>query len=228
MKFRIYFFIAFVAFSSILEGQIAHQLNTWSNLSTKITVSEKNAFSAMYSLRRHNIFENWQQSLLRLTAFHKINSKIVLGAGYDHVINFPYGEYPIAKRNIEHRSFQTIRFNQKHSNNISVFHLYRLEQRYFADNTKHRMRYRLGLSYKLPLGETKHIVLSCYDEIFMNIQPKFKGQILHQNWANFSIKYPTNYGDFTLGYMNQFLIKGEEKAESNHIMTFGIHKSFSL
>ena len=111
------------------QRSIANQQHVWLNVSEKVALNEKQSISGLYSLRRNDFIQNWQQSLIRVNANHKVSTSFTATLGYDFVVNFPYGEQPISERFFEHRIVE--QFSIKNNiNKWEVKHQYRVEQRF--------------------------------------------------------------------------------------------------
>lgn len=223
------FLICFAILYSVnvmAQNKVDNQLMSWWNLNVEYSLSDKMSISSLYSWRRADVIENWQQSLLRIGANYKATSSLNLTLGYDWVITFPYGKLPIDKKFTEHRIFEQIILKQNVWK-FTVKHRYRFEQRFFnnTNNIKHRFRYRLGLS--LPIDKNKW-ALQVFDELFVNYGPNTNNHTFDQNWiyGGFLYKLKPNLG-IKLGYMNQYILKSDTtKSENNPSIQLGLSLKF--
>lgn len=213
------------------QSSVANQQHLWFNLSEKITLDEKHSISALYSFRRNDFIQNWQQSLLRVNMNYKVSNAFTATLGYDFVVNFPYGEQPIKERFHEHRSVQQFAI-KNFGNNFEIKHLYRLEQRFMLIPNdfalRHRFRYRLTVSKPIRIhNEMTSFTFVAFDELFVNMQRAEPVNYFDQNWAYGGLNYKLSETlSFDVGYMNQFFVKPDGMhAESNHTIMLGIkHK----
>ncbi len=214
-----------------LAAQKVNQLNSWWTYAGNHQVSQKISLHTLYSFRRHDFVSDWQQSLLRLGINYHYSDKLILSSGYDWVVTFPYGEQPIAKKTTEQRIYEQITLKNKVSS-IGVIHRYRLEQRFFNNTTRHRMRYRLTTQVPLTKGgpDQSKLFFSLFNEIFINFGEKAIGHYFDQNWFYLGLHYACKNGlNIKAGYMNQYLVKGDNvQIENNHTPQFGISYNFDF
>lgn len=209
--------LSFMAFS-----QKADQFNAWYEFVGNHAVADKYKVHTLISQRRHNeLFGKAQQSLIRVGLIRAINENLSVGVGYDNAVTFPYGAYPVSGDVVEHRSFERIVLKHKVTNKIKMSHRYLLEQRYVANkDTNHRLRYRMTASS--PVAKLKNdemLKLVGFNEFFVKLDNS--PNRFNQNWAYLGVSYPLKGNKaINLGYMNQYLVKGDRsKIENNHTPT---------
>ena len=209
------------------QNDANNKLMSWFNISGEYSFSKRTSISSLYSLRRANFVENWQQSLLRVGISYKATSNLTLTPGYDWVISFLYGKQPIAEKFTEHRLFEQITLKQNIWK-LKLNHRYRFEQRFFSNNSfvKHRFRYKLGLS--IPIDKNTKWSLQAFDELFINYGARINNHIFDQNWIYAGILHKLNKRTaLKLGYMNQYILKSNNnQTENNPILQFGINFKF--
>ena len=169
-----------LGFSATAQKQIDNQFNTWITLSGNHVLSKKWDVHSLYSFRRNDFVEHWQQSLMRIGVGYKLTEKIKTQTGYDWIRTFPYGEQPIGQMTDEHRIW--VHFNIKFQENRFYFsQRLRFENRAInqfnasmSENAfmwKYRLRYKFGVN--VPLNQNglidNTLFLSLSDEIFMNL-----------------------------------------------------------
>jgi len=155
--------------------------------------------------RNYNFAGDLQQLLLRTGIGYNLsenNNNILLGYGYINSQNYaPNSE---EKSGIdEHRIYQQFITRQNFSR-FSIQHRYRLEQRFFADDFRLRMRYflstNIALNNKAMTNNTYY--LSVYNEIFLNTE----GAVFDRNRLYGAVGYMLNKNwRFELGFMAQTL-----------------------
>lgn len=212
--------LSFSAFSQKVD-----QSNYWYELVGNHTITDRYKIHTLISQRRHGeLLGKAQQSLIRVGVIRDLNKQVAIGVGYDHVVSFPYGEFPILSNVTEQRSFERLVVKHKLSEKVKMSHRYLLEQRYTAgQDTKHRLRYRLTASIPLvKLKQNRVLKLTGFDELFVKFDNS--PNRFNQNWAYLGLSYPIRKNKaIHLGYMNQYLVKGDRnKIENNHTPTLTI------
>ena len=224
------------------QKQIDINKNSWWNVSTTAKFTNKISISGLYSWRRYNFVNTWQQSLLRFGLNYRIKDNFTLTSGYDWVVTFP-------KQNLynfaEHRLFEQFTIKNK-IGRFNIKHRYRLEQRfienlklnddnyYVSNGVRFRQRIRYRLVLTVPLNHSsmidKTLFLSIFDEIFVNIGKGIAKKPLDQNWLNISMGWKFNSKtSIKIGYQNQYLIKGNGlDIEDNHIFSVSFNHNFDF
>lgn len=157
--------------------------------------------------RNYNAIGDLEQLLIRTGIGYNLtenNNNLLLGYGYILSQNYVNADDKVDVN--EHRIYQQFITRQKISR-VKVQHRYRFEQRFVEDNFRVRFRYFLALNVPLNNAEMtdKTFYLSAYNEIFLN----GKDTIFDRNRLYGGLGYKLNNGvRFELGYMNQFLNKG--------------------
>lgn len=213
-----------------LNAQTVSQLNSWWTYSGNHQLAEKFSLHTLYSFRRNDFVKNWQQSLLRLGVNYHYSAKLTATLGYDDVINFPYGEQPIAHRVKEHRIYEQITLKDK-IGSVGVSQLYRLEQRLVSGvDTRNRLRYRVTLEVPLQKADKNKLFLSLFNEVMINVGKTAGSHYFDQNWLYGGLGYRLNKNSaLSLGYMNQYLVKVDNlHAENNHTLQVGLSYNFDL
>lgn len=165
--------------------------------------------------RNYNAIGDLEQLLLRTGMGYSLtdNSNLLLGYGFIRSENY---QDNTDDKNIvnEHRIFQQFITKAK-INNIGLQHRYRFEQRFVEDDFKVRFRYFLGIT--LPFSsDSDKTYLSAYNEIFLNS----RSDVYDRNRTYFGLGYKLNSTlKVELGYMNQFLNKGNR--DQVNIILFG-------
>lgn len=206
------------------EKVIDNQFNSWWTYGGTHKINENYGLHTIASFRRNDFVNDWQQTLVRVGINRKISSNVTFGIGGDWATTWPYGEQPIGERTTEYRTYERIELKQN-VNKLALKQRFNLEQRYVNDNTLHRLRYRFTMSH--PLSEQLSFV--AFDEVFLHLGSRFYGKNFNQNWAYLGLKYKVGKGSISLGYMNQFLVKGDRlRAESNHTLSVGYGYNFDF
>lgn len=71
---------------------IANQTNAWVLYTGNHKITEKIGVHTEYQWRRADLFNDWQQSLLRVGVEYYHNPNITFTAGYASIISYQYGE----------------------------------------------------------------------------------------------------------------------------------------
>lgn len=239
------FLIAFFICSSFVahaQKQIDNHLNSWWNTSTTVKVNDKFSVSGLYSWRRYDLVNTWQQSLARIGFNYKVKDNFTVTPGYDFVVTFPYKKgYDFD----EHRIFEQFTIKNK-IGRIGVTHRYRLEQRflqniivndqneYVPNGSRFRQRIRYRFILTMPLNHKemtdKTLFISVFNELFLNIGKGAGVKPLDQNWVNASLGWKFNSKtSLKLGYQNQYFIKSNGyDVEQNHILFVGFNHNFDF
>jgi hypothetical protein len=208
-------------------------------------LSEQWGIHTEYQWRRSDLFNDWQQSLLRLGVDYYTKQNAQFTAGYGWIRSYKYGEQPIAHNFNEHRIWEQFTVKNK-VGRVELHHRYRLEQRfleqwkindagaYSLDGfvLRHRVRYRFMATVPLSRKELADntLFLSVYDEPFLGFGKGIGKNILDQNRLYAAIGWRFNK-DFNiqLGYMNQIIVKFDGvKVERNHTLQVGINYNLSF
>ena len=127
---------------------------------------------------------------------YHINKSVILSAGYDWLVTFPYGKQPISTYQNEHRPFEQLTL--KNTVGILYFtHRYRLEQMVLKKSSLNGIRERVSSGYDfsnraryrfdvtIPINrktmEDKTLYLKTFDEVFLNFGEGVGKNILQQN-----------------------------------------------
>ncbi len=227
------------------QKQIATQYGSWYNYAGTVQLTDKLGLTTLYSWRRADFIQQWQQSLFRIGVNYKLNDAVTFTPGYDWALTYPYGEQAVAAPFNEHRIFEQVGIKTNFGR-FYVDHRYRYEQRFLEStsyNADHdrisagyhfRQRLRYQLSITVPINHKKlednTFFVKVSDEAFMNIGKGTALNSFDQNWYNASIGFRF-HKDFnaTIGYQNQFIIKGDGlHMERNHLLNVGVTYNFDF
>lgn len=224
---------------SLSQKEISPQNHAWVMYFGNHKISEQLGLHTEYQWRRADMFNDWQQSLLRLGVdyYSKQNAQYTLGYGW--IKSFQYGDQPIAHSLNEHRIWEQFVIKNK-VGRVDISHRYRLEQRFIENWVKdahavyaqdgfvfrQRVRYRFMATVPLSRKEMKDntLFLAVYDEPFLGFGKGIGKNILDQNRLYGAIGWRFNK-DFNiqLGYLNQYVVKTDGiKAERNHTLQIGV------
>jgi hypothetical protein len=185
-----------------------------------------------------NIFQDWQQSLLRLGVDYFAKNQTQWTAGYGWIKTFQYGDQPVSHDFNEHRIWEQFIAKNK-IGRVDLQHRYRLEQRFveqykwLSNDTvessfvyRNRVRYRLMLTLPLSRKEMANntLFLAIYDEPFLGFGKGIGKNILDQNRLYGALGWRFNKDlNVQLGYLNQYVVKADGiKAERNHTFQLGV------
>ncbi len=154
-----------ISFNSFSQNTGETELGSWYEITSSNRISDKFSVSASFTNWNYELPAEKAHLLLGIVGLnYHINKNVIVGIGYargDIDTSFEVNDIP----NItENRILEQIVLKHK-SNNISLSHRFRLEQRFLEypseDLLKHRLRYRF--KGKLPINNT--LFISAYDEI---------------------------------------------------------------
>ena len=167
MKHCLFTTIALLFLSLNLSAQNTGEdkLGSWYEITSSNKISDKFSISGSLTNWNYELPAEKTHLLLGIVGInYNINKNVVVGIGYgrgDIDTSFEVNDIPNISEN---RILEQIVFKHK-SNNMSLSHRFRLEQRFLEypteDLLKHRLRYRFKGS--LPINNT--LFISAYDEI---------------------------------------------------------------
>jgi len=232
---RYMLFLIAIPLQSSAQKEIANQENAWLMYFGNHRISDRWGLHTEYQWRRADMFEHWQQSLLRLGVDYFAKNGVQYTAGYAWIRSFRYGDQPIAHSNNENRIWQQIITKSKHGR-VDVQNRYRLEQRFIENWVKdaegvytkdgyyfrQRARYRLLLTIPLSRKEMTDNTLffAAYDESFLGFGKGIAKNILDQNRLYAALGWRFKAAcNIQLGYLNQYIVKKDGvQAERNHTL----------
>jgi hypothetical protein len=230
--------------AGMAQKHIATEAHAWVTYQGNHRFSDHWGLHTEYQWRRNNMFEHWQQSLLRVGVEYYLKNGLQFTVGYGWIRTFPYGDQPVAFTFDEHRLWEQVMLNQQVWR-ISINHRYRMEQRWMelhrtnADGgtdviyqLRNRGRYRLMLTVPLSRSTLADhtLFLGLYDEIFLGFGPHIGNNVLDQNRAYAALGYRFNKDlNFQVGYLNQYVIKADGfHAERNHTLQLAVQYNIDL
>lgn len=217
----------------------ASNTNAWLMYFGNHKISADCGIHAEVQWRRHDIFSEDQQLLLRtgMDYYLKTNSRVTLG--YAFVLTYPYGEFAVPNSFPEHRIWQQFQTVQDFGK-VKLSHRYRLEQRFIGNATtgemsggryENRFRYMAKLTIPFATQWKRPLFAAAYDEIFLNFGKEVAYNIFDQNRAYAALGVtlsPTL--KLELGYLYQVVqlrsldMTGDNpqnKIENNHTLQVG-------
>ncbi|WP_130734016.1 DUF2490 domain-containing protein [Flavobacterium sp. J27] len=218
--------IAFLLLSKYyINAQQANQFNSWWYYSGKYQLDNKFNIQTLYSWSRHDFVKDWQQSKLRIATGYDYSNNLSFSLGYEWVILFPYGQFPVPEKRIEHRIYEQIIIKNK-IDNVSINYGIQLEQRFLNELTRHRLRLIFAAKYpiiKSDKGKEK-LTFSFFDQIILNIDNEANGKNFSQNRVYAGFEVPINKTiTLGLGYMNQYIVIKENKYENDHTLMVSLN-----
>ncbi len=179
--------------------------------------------------RKTNFLAVWQQILIRPSFHYKYNETVDFAVGYSYWQNFK----PTANFN-ENDAWQQMKLSHK-SSKSSFKHRFRLEQRFIdsiaqntsgdfiKDGTNFSLRFRYRFTWSRPLikvKDNKHISVTIFDEIWLNIEKGIVPRSVNQNWFYVGLSYPIGKkASIGLGYLDTVSPKGGgHNFVDNHVL----------
>ncbi len=246
-----FFIVTCSIFFSFSQKEIVNQRNAWIMYFGNHMLNDRWGLHTEYQWRRAgreesaNIFQDWQQSLMRLGLDYYAKNQTQWTAGYGWIKTFQYGDQPVINSFNEHRIWEQFIVKNK-IGRIDIQHRYRLEQRfieqykltsnnYYEQNGyvfRNRIRYRFLITVPLSRKELADntLFLSVYDEPFLGFGKGIGKNILDQNrlYGALGWRFNKNF-NIQLGYLNQYIVKTDGiKAERNHTLQLGITYNLSF
>lgn len=168
-------------------------------------ISKKINWHNEVQYRNYNFAGDLQQLLLRTGIGYNLsagNNNILMGYGY--ILSERYlNNTDVKVDSKEHRIFQQF-ITKQNFGRFYTQHRYRIEERFFEDDTQYRFRYFLSINIpinKKALTENT-LYFSAYNEIFINGQaPAFDRNRLY---GGLGYQINKNF-KFELGYMSQMV-----------------------
>jgi hypothetical protein len=202
-----YFLIALIVLPLVGFSQES-DLGNWLIYFGNKQINKKINWHHEVQYRNYNGIGDLEQLLLRTGVGYNLtenNNNILLGYAFINSQNYMNNSDDKVAVN-EHRIYQQFITRQK-IGRVGVQHRYRFEQRFTEDDFQVRFRYFLALN--LPLNkktmQDNTAYLSTYNEIFLNAQ---NNAFDRNRWYG-GVGYRLNKTfRFELGYMNQFINKG--------------------
>jgi hypothetical protein len=232
-------FVVFPCLALMAQKEISSQSNGWIMYYGNHRLTDRWGLHTEYQWRRSDLFNSWQQSLLRLGVDYYAKNGVQLTGGYGWIRTYQYGQQPIAFDFNEHRIWQQLILKSK-AGRFDFQHRYRLEQRFLENRVKdasgnynpdgfsfrQRVRYRFLVSVPLSRKEMADntLFLSIYDEPFLGFGKGISKNILDQNRFYLALgwRFDPNF-NIQLGYLNQYIVKKDGiQAERNHTLQIGM------
>lgn len=206
-----------MVFGQQQESTRYHTTNTnaWLMYFGNHKFSDKWGLHAEVQVRRNEVFEKWQQLLLR-TGVDYYTSQVRFTLGYAFVETYGYGEFPVTFSFPEHRIWQQALISNP-IGKIKLSHRFRFEQRWIGNAAtgtfengryENRVRYmvRMNIPFKGSTIEPKKLYLGLYDEIFMNYGKEVAYNLFDQNRAYAALGYHLGkIGRIEVGYLYQII-----------------------
>lgn len=213
--------IIFIFFSLITFSQNTFcqnkKIGNWLIYFGNLKINNKWNIHHEAQLRNYNFIGDMNQLLLRFGVGYNISSNFNVLLGYANIETENYLPQSEIKTSFnENRLFQQFIYKVKYDG----FHLtnrIRIEERYFNDDFKMRLRYFLLVNKPLNKKEMSKnaIYLSSYNEIFLNT----KNKIFDRNRFYNGIGYVLNSNTrFEVGYMVQHLL--DKSSQQLQLITY--------
>jgi hypothetical protein len=178
---------------SFAQSNPEDKLGVWYAYGGSHKVSEKFTLKTQAQFRFFDVANDLQQLMLRAGVNYKFNNTFSGYFGYAY-FNTDATFDVIGGDAREHRIVEDLNINYKHAE-FGFAHRIRLEHRFFTNDTRHWIRYQLGINH--PLSEKLSAYI--YDEVFFN----FQGDTYSQNWFGIGVKHKlSDMVKLQLGYHN--------------------------
>lgn len=218
--------------------------NAWLMYFGNHKFSERLGLHAEVQWRRHDLFAESQQLLLRTGLDYYLQSGARLTVGYAFIETYPYGDFAVANAFPEHRIWQQLTTTQT-LGKVRLAHRYRIEQRMIGNATtgefengrfEHRFRYMAKATVNLTGGDHP-VFAAVYDEIFINAGKDVMYNIFDQNRAYAAIGYTFSpVWKLEVGYLYQLVqlrsldlsAGARNRIEDNHTLQVGLYSTLDF
>ena len=193
MKKVIILFTILLSVKTVAQSNPEKELGVWYAYGGSHKISEKIDLKTQAHFRFFDVASDMQQLMLRFGANYKFNNTFSAYLGYgffttDATFNIDGGDAN------EQRLVEDFNIKHKHSK-FSFSHRFRLEHRFFSADTRHWIRYNLGVSHPI----SGNLSAYAYGEYFYS----FTNKINSQNWLGFGVKHAISKTiKLQLGYHN--------------------------
>ena len=244
MKPKIIFLVFLLSLACTLSGytQSGSRANTsntnaWLMYFGNHKLSERWGVHAEVQWRRHDLFSENQQLLLRGGIDYYISGSNRFTAGYGFIRTHPYGEFAGPGDFPEHRVWQQFLTSQM-LGKLSLSHRYRLEQRYIGNATngsmedgryENRIRYMAKITVPLADEWQRPLFLALYDEVMLNFGKEVGYNLFDQNRLYGALGFTLSaHMKLEIGYLYQLVqlrsLDGSAKnrIENNHTLQVGL------
>ena len=176
------------------------ELGIWLMYFGKNRVADRSSIHTEVQLRYWELFQNYNQLLLRVGYNFDIDPKNMATAGYAFIDTSPFDSTGVATD--EHRLWQQY-IQRAKLGRVDFEHRFRVEERWILENGVTdflmRLRYRILLNVALGRPATSPFFLSFYDEVMVNLQ----GDPFDQNRVYGALAYALdeNGSSVQVGYL---------------------------
>ena len=178
MKKIVLLFALVLSTASIAQTNPENKLGMWYAYGGSHKISNKVTLKSQAQFRFFDVASDLQQLMLRAGANYKFNNTLSATFGYAY-FNTDATFDADGGTASEHRLVED--FNIKHTfSKLGVDHRFRLEHRFFSNDTSHWFRYQLGFNHPITAKLSAYV----YDEVFLN----FSGDTYSQNWFGIGVK----------------------------------------
>ena len=169
------------------------KVGAWYSLGSSHKISNKTTLQPLAHFRFFTMTKDLQQLMLRFGVNHAFNKTISATLGYAYFNTDATFDQEGGTAN-EHRIYED--FNIKHAAQKFKFaHRFRLEHRFFETDTRHWIRYQIGINHPI----SSKLTAFTYNEVFFN----FQGNTYSQNWFGLGLKRSLSKNvKAQLGYQN--------------------------
>ena len=183
----------FVSLNIFSQKNPENSLGVWYMYGGSFELSKNWKLKSLIHLRMFAFNSDLQQYIHRIGGNYTINKMFSITGGYAY-FNTDLTFEADGGDEIEHRLYEDVNIKHKVSK-LGLKHRFRLEHRFFEDDTQHWIRYQLGLSYPV----TKKLSAFLFDEVFFN----FQGKSYAQNWIGGGLTFSaSDIVKLKAGFMN--------------------------
>lgn len=180
--------------------------------------------------RRYQVFNRWQQLLLRPGVNFEVNQRLMISGGYAYINTYRYGDFPaVGKATPEHRLWEqaTLRYR---TGEVAWSTRLRFENRFLGRRngagalTGYRYENRFRALQRATIALRPRWYVTAYDELFVYVKPYMSSSALDQNRAYVAVgrKFGPHW-DVEAGYLLQNIWQRNGRIlEANHTLMFSL------
>ena len=201
----------------ITTNLCSQEFGTWNVIDFRKSTNKNISFQLEAQVRSLQFYKNFHYNEINFTTNYKFDNNLILSILFGkHNTYSEGGNFKSPILTDEYRFSIQAATSQKFGLS-SLDNRYRLEQRYFADNIKYRMRYRFGLKTKI----TKINQIQFSNEIFLSLDND--NSIFEKN--RFLIGFTNTFNktyEIQINYLNQIDKRFNDESGRNFLQLVNI------
>lgn len=189
----------FVSAQQISEPTVYTGTEMWFLLLNKYDINDKWTVGNEFHLRRHNVFAEQKQLLLRPWVDYHAEPGFVASFGYSYIRTAPHGVFYLGATLNEHNIWEQVTLSHSPWSFLNFSHRLRLEHRWSQVQPNqgdedipvvYRNRFRYRLTAKVNLSERWYAHI--FDELWVNVNEGIRVSNYDRNWIYIGAGYRLN------------------------------------